>query len=134
MTALGHIRFSFAGRSPWGRTLLAALMAFTLVVQGVVTQSHFHNPGHELEAAGMVVKATSNGLTLPAPLKLPINDNPANCPICQQLIHAGQFVAPAWLAPLLLIITLSSVEIETDTRSAFDTVSHSWLGRGPPQA
>jgi hypothetical protein len=117
-----------------GHVLLAALMAFTLIVQGVVTQSHFHNPGHETEATSAVTKAMSNGQRQPTPIKLPLNDNPANCPICQQLIHAGQFVAPAWLAPLLLVTTVSRVEIETDTRSAFDTVSHSWLGRGPPQA
>ena len=134
MTTSRHPAFIHTRRSTSGRVLLAALMAFTLIVQGVVTVSHFHDLGHETEATSQVMKAMSNGQKLPTPLKLPLNDNPANCPICQQLIHAGQFVAPAWLAPLLLVTVISRVEIEIDTRSAFDTVSHSWLGRGPPHA
>ena len=54
------------------------------------------------------------------------------CPTCQQISHAGQFVAPAWLVPFLLVVAVSTIEITTAVLPHYDTVSHSWRGRGPP--
>ena len=122
--------FGFAGRSENGRFLLCLIVALALLFQGFVTQAHFHEPS----ASDGLVKSLAGHLGKPGPAKAPLNDDPANCPICQQLIHAGQFVAPAWLAPFLLVVPVFHVEIATDTRSRFDSISHSWLGRGPPHA
>ncbi len=64
--------------------------------------------------------------------KIPLNDDPANCPICQQISHAGQFVAPAWLIFFLIVLAISRIEIATLPVPHFDAISHNWRSRGPP--
>ena len=44
----------------------------------------------------------------------------------------GQFVAPAWLLPFLLVLAISKIEIATLAVPHFEAVSHNWRGRGPP--
>ena len=107
----------------WRRFIVAFLL-LALVAQGYATQTHFHglfpdslasqpnhSPGHD---------------------KYPLNDDPARCPVCQQIAHAGQFVAPAWLTPFLLALAISTIEIANVALPHFNAVSHSWRGRGPP--
>jgi hypothetical protein len=106
--------------------MLVSVLLLALVVQGFVTQTHLHwqkvSPSSSTAAANH----------LPGPDKSPRNEDPANCPICEQIIHAGQFVAPAWLNPFLLVLAISTIEIVNITAPGFDAVSHSWRGRGPP--
>jgi hypothetical protein len=112
--------------SAW-QLVLVSFLVLVLVFQGYATQSHIHK--QDISAASIALKA--NG-TAPGHKNAPTNDDPANCPICQQFMHAGQYVAPAWLTPLLLILAISTVEITTVDIPHFDTVSHNWRGRGPP--
>jgi len=101
-------------------------MLLALVVQGYATQTHIHKQSSATVSAAL--KAGGS----PKHDDFPVNDDPANCPICQQIIHAGQFVAPAWLIPFLLILAISKIEIATLAVPHFDSVSHNWRSRGPP--
>lgn len=101
-------------------------MVMALVAQGYTLQTHIHKQGFAATSIALDVGG------LPGHDRIPINDDPANCPTCQQILHASQFVAPAWLSPLLLIVTVSSVDIATAAFPHYDAVSHSWRGRGPP--
>jgi len=112
-------------KSPAWRVLLAALMVLALVAQSYTLQSHIHR---ELGAAAVTLNTDGSA----GHGKLPANDDPARCPTCQQILHAGQFVAPAWLLPFLVIASVSTIEITTAALPHYDTVSHSWRGRGPP--
>ena len=108
------------------RRFLVAFMLLTLVVQGYATQTHLHKQNDSTVSAAW--KAGGS----PKHNNLPVNDDPANCPVCQQILHAGQFVAPAWLLPFLILAAVSTIEITTAVLPHYDTVSHSWRGRGPP--
>lgn len=110
--------------SAW-RLLFVASVLFALLVQGYSTQTHIHGQFSE-----SVVSQTDHA---PGPTKYPLNDDPARCPICQQIVHASQFVAPAWLTPFLLVLAISTVEIADIALPRFNAVSHSWRGRGPPR-
>jgi hypothetical protein len=106
--------------------VLVSVLLLALVIQGFATQTHLHwqkvSPDSVASAANHV----------PGHDKYPLNQDPVNCPICQQIIHAGQFVAPAWLNPFLLVLAISTIEIVNIVLPGFDAVSHSWRGRGPP--
>ena len=99
-------------------------MLLTLVVQGYATQTHLHKQN------GSTISAALKAGESPKHNNFPANDDPANCPICQQIMQAGQFVAPVWLVPLLV-----AGGFDGGNRIVvphYDTVSHSWRGRGPP--
>jgi hypothetical protein len=121
------LRGTGPGKRPtaW-RRFVVAFMLLALVVQGYATQTHIH------KQSSSTVSATLKAGGSPKHDNFPVNDDPANCPICQQIIHAGQFVAPAWLVPFLLVLAISKIEIATLAVPRFDSVSHSWRSRGPP--
>jgi hypothetical protein len=101
---------------------LFALLAFAL--QGYVTQTHIH-----------LTHAMSVTLGVPAEHeKYPSKDDPSNCPICQEILHAGAFVTPSAAALLLPTFTVSTIALVIDTPVAIRTLSHSWQGRAPPRA
>lgn len=109
--------------SAW-RRLLVAFLLLTLVAQGYVSQTHLHGLFPDT-AASQANHAPGND-------KYPLNDDPARCPVCQQIVHGSQFVAPAWLTPFLLVLAISTIEIVDIALPHFNAVSHSWRGRGPP--
>ena len=104
---------------------LVALLAFAL--QTIVLQTHIH--GVPLAGTAGVTLAVEKGQQ-PAP---PAND-PANCPICQEMLHAGVFVAPGaatlQIATIATIIDFVFVEIFATTQ----IYAHGWKSRAPPLA
>jgi len=118
-----HLGNARTKASAW-RLFFAGFVVLALVVQGYATQTHMH---------GLVpdsVASTANHS--PGHDNYPLNDDPARCPICQQISHAGQFVTPAWLLPFLLVLAISKIEIATLAIPHFEAVSYNWRSRGPP--
>ena len=111
-------------RQSAGRLILVGALLLALVVQGYTNQTHIHGQFPDT--------FDSHGNHSPGQSKVPLNDDPVRCPICQQIVHAGQFVAPAWLTPFLLVLAISRIEISDTALPRFNAVSHSWRGRGPP--
>jgi hypothetical protein len=106
------------------RRFFVAFMLVALMAQGYLTQTHIH---------GLLSDSVASQENhAPGHTKIPLNDDPARCPICQQIVHASQFVAPAWLTPFLLVLAISTIEIADVALPRFNAVSHSWRGRGPP--
>ena len=126
-----------------GRLALVAVMLLAFVFQAYLTQTHIHKGDpFDIGAQSLIIhvadsKAASGQAVgnqgTPSRDNFPANDDPANCPICQQIMQAGLFVAPVWLVPLLVSLAVSTVEIATIVAPHYDTVSHSWRGRGPPR-
>lgn len=104
---------------------LVALLAFAL--QTLVLQTHIH--GVPLGGTAGVTLAVEKGQQ---PDKLPPANDPANCPICQEMLHAGAFVAPG--VATLHIATLASVIdfVFAQIFAATQTRSHGWKSRAPP--
>jgi len=126
-----------------GRLALIAVMLLAFVFQAYLTQTHIHKGDpFDIGAQALNIHVPSstaandqaaNGQATPGRDNFPANDDPANCPICQQIMQAGLFVAPVWLIPLLVSLVVSTVEITRVVAPHYDTVSHSWRGRGPPR-
>lgn len=113
-----------------------ALVAFA--IQSFVVQTHIHfagNPDFGFSATTQLAdandKAGSKGLT-DHRQNSPSQD-PAHCPICQEFLHAGQFVIPAPFAGLLLTVVVVPITIATDVPIFKSAFSHSWRGRAPPR-
>ena len=66
--------------------------------------------------------------------KFPANDDPANCPICQEILHSGQFITPAAQFLLPPTLAVSTIAVVDQALPHILAPSHSWRGRAPPHA
>jgi hypothetical protein len=126
----------------WARVAFTlTLAAFTFQSFAIQTHVHFA-PAIEAsfaDAAGTPSKwaaATDKHQTV-VPARQHKNapdDDSANCPLCQEYLYAGNYVAPAVIALLLPPADESAVVPETRSVPRAATVSYSWYGRAPPTA
>jgi hypothetical protein len=91
-----------------------------------------HQPGAATEISNGKIMTTADQ-SLPAPRdRYPINEDPANCPLCQVITLASHYVSAA----VILIITPAETgvafAIEVASPVFYHTHSHSWRGRAPP--
>jgi hypothetical protein len=127
-----HVRYA-PGFARWAITLLVFL-AFAF--QSYVTQTHIHF-AHEtavnifapVEKGAAATKAPGKQ----NPDKYPPADDPANCPICQEVMHSGAFVMPDFVALLLPSQPVSIVPAVITLPAIIETISHGWQSRGPPR-
>ena len=116
--------------------LIATLVAF--LFQSYVVQTHIHyTSGADAGAfvsGGASLKAVA-GTTVAGPHdpKSP-TDDPAHCPICQEFLHAGQYLAPAPILALLITAVVVPITILRAVAVTASPVSHDWRGRAPPSA
>jgi hypothetical protein len=114
-------RFS---RRPAGRLLLIVFAALALFLQSYAAQSHFHAQSGSAALSMQAAQQTGKH-------HQPASNDSDGCPLCQSL-YSGQYVAPnlaAWFLPTLAV---SIIEATSVVSPHYDTVSHSWRGRGPP--
>jgi len=100
-----------------------ALLAFFL--QGLTLQTHVHQPILPAAAA----KIQTDGAPK-APLKLDPMDQ---CRLCQELVHAGVFIAPSAIASP---VSLTVVALHVTTFPAFvanPATAFAWQSRAPPR-
>jgi len=110
---------------------LVALFAFTL--QSFVTQVHIHKlASGNIAAAQFDSGKTSFGNQKQG--KSPTRDDPANCPLCQEILLAGHFVTPSPVAWTPLSVETFTVPIAIVVATIPQTYSHSWKSRAPPFA
>jgi hypothetical protein len=62
----------------------------------------------------------------------PAPDNPATCPLCQEMLHSGSFVMPAAIGALPPGLAFSAVVPALAQRIGLHFLSHNWYGRAPP--
>jgi hypothetical protein len=125
--------------SGW-RHLLPMLMLVAFALQSYVTQTHIHFAGHVVtggftfpDDGAKIGKALGASQNQDDHDKYPPGDDPANCPICQEILYAGHYVAPAAVAallPILAVRTITRVDIELPY---VFSLSHIWQVRGPPR-
>lgn len=110
---------------------LFALLAFTL--QSYVTQTHIHGAAR-INSAAATLAFDKNAVHKQQPGKFPPGDDPANCPICQEILHTGTYVTPSVAALLLPSVAVSIAVIVVDIKTIAQASSHSWKSRAPPLA
>lgn len=106
------------GGALWRRLLLVlALAAFAQA--NYLTQTHIHLPP--------AFAAAQTGHQKSSP-----RDDPAHCPLCQEFLLAGAYLAPA---PIILPLPADTAVPILFFASALPFVavsSHAWRGRAPP--
>ena len=120
------------GFARWAITLF---VFFAFAFQSYVTQTHIHFP-HEA-AVNIFADADKSPALAKAPAKqnpdkYPPADDPANCPICQEVMHSGGFVMPNFVALLLPSEPVSIVPIVIALPAFIEAVTHGWQSRAPP--
>jgi hypothetical protein len=124
MTALvrGLFRRESSGEPLWRRLLLAlTLIAFAQA--SFLTQTHLHAP--VLPASNVGQGQTGHG-------KVPLPDDPAHCPLCQEYVIAGAYVSPAAVVLPLPELTTFAVLDVVGALPFVAVASHDWRGRAPP--
>jgi hypothetical protein len=116
-------------RAPRLHAARLALIFFTLfafALQTFVVQTHIH--------AGASIGAIVGKSAGQQPNKFPQGNDPANCSICQEMLHAGAYVAPttAIWQPVVIATFIDVVVLEI--RTITQTHSHGWKSRAPPRA
>jgi len=110
------------------RVAISVLMLLTFALQSYVTQTHIH-----LAQGSFASYSELGAAKKQLPDKFPAQDDPANCPICQEILHGGQFVTPTAAAALLPCLSVSIIAIVAHIVVAPEATSHTWQSRGPPQ-
>lgn len=129
-------RFSAPAHATGWRLAVASVALVAFALQSFIVQTHVHfTPTETARLAAYIAShpIAHAGLDDRHHDKYPANEDPANCPICQEILHSGQFVAPAahvFLPPTIAVAIIAIVETELPFVVAF---SHDWRGRAPPR-
>lgn len=112
------------------RLLVTAVTLLAFVFQILVLQTHIHGA-----TQASAVKAPFGGIQTAhraQPQKLPPDNEPSNCPICQELLHASVFVTPVAVAVPLAIVTTVIDLVVVHAAAPLAGLSHRWQSRAPP--
>jgi hypothetical protein len=106
--------------------ILFALAAF--LVQGLAVQIHIHGlsaqPTHLAGAAQLTAPS--------APLSQDPYD-PANCPLCQEALHAGTYIVPAATEIFVFLKAVALAPAFTLAPSHAAEPQQGWRSRAPPR-
>jgi hypothetical protein len=124
--------------------LLVALIGFlAIALQSFVVQTHIHVPQGAarvqpvsfitaLAASAGVGDASTAQTGAPAD-QYPVNRDPANCPLCKELTHSGQYISSASILAALPFAVSVNFIVFRDIAPSLFAASHNWRGRAPPQ-
>jgi len=106
--------------------LVTAFVLAVFVFQGFLVQTHVHAPATGWDGGAHAGAPAQPGRHDPL--------DPANCPLCQEILHAGSFVAPGLIAlppaaarPIVfLICVVTALPPAAPARG--------WNSRAPPRA
>lgn len=110
-------------------TLVAALAFF---VQSFITQTHIH--GAPIPAAKSTVVAFHDGGAEKQRDPYPAKGDPANCPLCQEIAHAGHYTTPVFALVVAPALRIAHVIPVPHTRATEFVLTHAWRSRAPPVA
>jgi len=127
----------------WAKVAMGLLALLAVALQSFVVQTHIHmvQGSGGIQTMSIVTAARHIAAVAAVPVasqaatprdKYPINEDPSNCPLCQEIAHSGPFVQSA--APLLALPSSVAAHfiLFSEALPSFFAVSHSWQGRAPP--
>jgi hypothetical protein len=106
------------------------LLAFTW--QSFLTQTHIHHPPAVALIGDIGANALPSETGKGSKDRYPANEDPANCPLCQEIMHAGQVIVPAALLLVLPSYAAFNFIVFVETTTSVRAPSHIWQGRAPP--
>lgn len=117
--------------APSARQLFAALALLVFAVQNYVLQTHVHPPAG---FASLTMGGTRAPLSWRKAAKANPLDDPATCPLCQDLALAGHYTTPG---TILLLSPFADVVAKLICRSEDRPIGRGrpgFYGRAPPRA
>jgi Protein of unknown function (DUF2946) len=138
MTVKTALRTNVRHAPNLARWAIAFFVFVAFAFQSYVEQTHIHFPG---EAAVDIFAPAGNGQASAgiaaagkhSQNKTPSKDDPAHCPICQEILYAGHYVTPAYVPLLLPSEPVSFIPVSVAVSVFTSVASHSWHGRAPPR-
>jgi hypothetical protein len=126
--------------APSRRLILTFFCLLAFSFQSYISQTHIHipgttDPGISASAAtksSALADAKASASKTGKTKRVPLGDDPSNCPLCQAVLHAGLFLTPA-----LLVLVLPDTRNAVGPAPIFSSrhegaLSHAWRSRGPP--
>jgi len=107
--------------------LLAVLVAF--LWQGFLTQTHRH---YGPDAAPAATTSKVEVASLQSPGGQSKSELPADCPLCREVAHAGQFLLPGPIEFAVPLQTAFWLAVPKQLVPAPTRRSHAWQSRAPP--
>ena len=138
-----RVRGAIARAPSMARVMMGLLALLAVALQSFVVQTHIHmgQGSGGIQTISIITAAkhigafsSPDGATKEATPRdrYPINEDPSNCPLCQEFAHSGQFVqSVAALAAVPASVSVHFI-ILSEALPSFFAVSHSWQGRAPP--
>jgi hypothetical protein len=105
---------------------VTAFALLTFFLQGLAVQSHIHA---QLPIAAKILAAKS--VPFPDPLKA--QDPIDQCRLCQEVAHAGIFVAPSAAAILIGLNYAAAEFLALPGHTPSAAKAFAWQGRAPPR-
>jgi hypothetical protein len=107
------------------RKWLAVFALLSFFLQSLAVQTHIH-PQPPLTVA----TAVDTGTSAPAPAK---DQNPMDqCRLCQELVHAGNFVAPSSAVAVASLSFVAAIFAPLVSPKTLSATSFTWQSRAPP--
>lgn len=138
---IGHRRLSafVIARAPVLRVFFVLLGLLALTVQTLVVQTHIHiaQPTAIFSSVGDVSGAGNQGWSTGSKAstprdRYPANEDPSNCPLCQEFAHFGHFTQGTVFFVAVLLSSTIRHAVFDDVPIPFTVVTHLWRGRAPP--
>ncbi len=123
MTRVGQHKT--AERSLLSRLVLLAMLV-VLMVQGLALQTHIH--GAPLSPDSHLTRITAP----PQPASQDLYDS-VHCPLCQEMLHAGVYVAPVVADFVVILNAVAFAPTYALLPHAATERQHSWQSRAPPR-
>jgi hypothetical protein len=128
----------YPAKLPSWRQAFFLFIGAAFLLQTYVAQTHIHPLAPPASLTKFVsfdpdTSASKTDQRLPARDRLPANDDPAKCPLCQAVGHAGQFVWPHAAVFILPQLPATIVPAVTAILRIPEPQSHDWQGRAPPR-
>jgi hypothetical protein len=118
MMRMGHTIFRPSSARKW----LGVFALLSFFLQSLVVQTHIH-PSQPPEAAA--------SQHVPAPLKT--QDPIDQCRLCQELVHAGHFVAPSALVTVASPAFVAAIFAALPAQPDRPATAFAWNSRAPPR-
>jgi hypothetical protein len=110
-----------------GSYAITFLLLFAFAVQSYLTQTHIHG----------TFQAPAQTCISKCALHVPASHSPfgdvAECPLCQAIVHAGAFYAPAVPVILVLQVWVESALAAAAQSTPRATLARNGLSRAPPR-
>jgi hypothetical protein len=109
------------------RTAVFLVALFSFVWLNFVAETHSHQ---SLTGASPASVGVHGGLR--AELGQPLPDQPADCPICNEIAHSSVYLLPTLIAFAVTALASTWIAQGTPTIAVVHTRSHGWHSRAPP--